>query len=189
MGGFTFGISGHCGRLTSRQIVSMTLLMKAIVYHNYGSPNVLRCEEIEKPVPGDEEVLVKVRAAAANPLDWHLMRGEPFPIRIMGGLRRPKDARPGVDVAGQVAAVGAKVTQFKAGDEVFGSCHGAFAEYACTPESGLVMKPTNLTFEQAASAPVAAFTALQGLRDRGRLQVKSPRLSDISKKDMLEEKW
>jgi NADPH:quinone reductase-like Zn-dependent oxidoreductase len=148
----------------------MTLLMKAIVYHNYGSPNVLRCEEIEKPVPGDEEVLVKVRAAAANPLDWHLMRGEPFPIRIMGGLRRPKDARPGVDVAGQVAAVGAKVTQFKAGDEVFGSCHGAFAEYACTPESGLVMKPTNLTFEQAASAPVAAFTALQGLRDRGRLQ-------------------
>ena len=144
--------------------------MKAIVYHNYGSPAVLRCEEIEKPAAGDEEVLVKVRAAAANPLDWHLMRGEPFPIRIMGGLSKPKDARLGVDVAGQVAAVGAKVTQFKPGDEVFGSCNGSFAEYACTLEKGLVMKPTNVTFEQAASAPVAAFTALQGLRDKGRLQ-------------------
>jgi NADPH:quinone reductase-like Zn-dependent oxidoreductase len=145
--------------------------MKAITYHSYGAPDVLRCEEIEKPATGDDEVLINVRAASANPLDWHLMRGEPFPVRIMGGgLRRPKDARLGVDVAGQVAAVGAKVAQFKPGDEVFGSCHGAFAEYACTSEKGLVMKPTNVSFEQAASAPVAAFTALQGLRDKGRLQ-------------------
>ena len=93
----------------------MTLLMKAITYHSYGPPDVLRCEEIEKPATGDDEVLINVRAASANPLDWHLMRGEPFPVRIMGGLRKPKDARLGVDVAGQVAAVGVKVAQFKPG--------------------------------------------------------------------------
>ncbi len=141
--------------------------MKAVVYRNYGSPDVLKCEEIEKPVPGDNEVLIRVRAASVNPLDWHLMRGTPYPLRIMAGLRKPKSARLGVDVAGQVEEVGGNVTEFRAGDEVFGSCHGAFAEYVCTRESALAMKPANMTFEQAASAPVAGFTALQALRDKG----------------------
>lgn len=144
--------------------------MKAIVYHNYGSPDVLKCEEIEKPTPGDDEVLIRVRAASVNPLDWHFMRGTPYFVRIPAGLRKPKVTRLGVDVAGQVEAVGRNVTQFKPGDEVFGSCRGAFAEYACTSESALVMKPDNVTFEQAASVPVAAYTALQGLRDKGQIQ-------------------
>jgi NADPH:quinone reductase-like Zn-dependent oxidoreductase len=144
--------------------------MKAIVYSNYGSPDVLKCEEIEKPTAGDNEVLIKVRAASVNPFDWHFMRGTPYFIHIMAGLRKPKITRLGVDVAGQVEAVGRKVTQFKPGDAVFGACRGAFAEYACSPESALVMKPDNVTFEQAASVPVAAFTALQGLRDKGHLQ-------------------
>ena len=144
--------------------------MKAVVYYNYGSPDVLKCEEIEKPTAGDNEVLIKVRAASVNPYDWHFMRGTPYIVRIMAGLRKPKDKRLGVDVAGQVEAVGRNVTQFKPGDEVFGACRGAFAEYACTSESALVMKPDNVTFEQAASVPIAAFTALQGLRDKGHLQ-------------------
>jgi NADPH:quinone reductase-like Zn-dependent oxidoreductase len=144
--------------------------MKAIVYHNYGSADVLKCEETEKPTPGDNEVLIRVRAASANPLDWHLMRGSPYLLRLGFGLRRPKLTRLGVDVAGQVEAVGSKVTQFKPGDEVFGSCRGAFAEYCCAAESALVAKPANVTFEQAAAIPVAAFTALQGLRDKGRIQ-------------------
>jgi NADPH:quinone reductase-like Zn-dependent oxidoreductase len=144
--------------------------MKAVVYYNYGSPDVLKCEEVEKPTAGDNEVLIKVRAASVNPLDWHFMRGTPYIVRIQAGLRKPKVTRLGVDVAGQVEAVGRNVTQFKPGDEVFGACRGAFAEYACTSESALVMKPYNVTFEQAASAPVAAFTALQGLRDKGQIQ-------------------
>ncbi len=144
--------------------------MKAIVYSNYGSPDVLKCEGIEKPTAGDDEVLIKVRAASVNPVDWHFMRGTPYFVRILAGLRKPKITRLGVDVAGQVEAVGRNVTQFKPGDEVFGSCRGAFAEYACTSESALVTKPNNVTFEQAASVPVAAFTALQGLRDKGQIQ-------------------
>ena len=144
--------------------------MKAIVYYNYGSPDVLKCEEIEKPTAGDNEVLIRVRAASVNPFDWHFMRGTPYMVRIQAGLRKPKDKRLGVDVAGQVEAVGRNVTQFRPGDEVFGACRGAFAEYACASESALVMKPDNVTFEQAASAPVAAFTALQGLRDKGQIQ-------------------
>ena len=152
------------------QIIPLKETMKAIVYHNYGSPDVLKCEEIEKPTPGDDEVLIKVRAASVNPLDWHFMRGTPYIVRIMTGLRKPKDKRLGVDVAGQVEAVGRNVTQFKPGDQVFGSCRGAFAEYACTSESALVIKPDNVTFEQAASVPVAAYTALQGLRDKGQIQ-------------------
>jgi NADPH:quinone reductase-like Zn-dependent oxidoreductase len=144
--------------------------MKAIVYHRYGSPDVLKCEEIEKPTPADDEVLIRVRAASVNPLDSHLMKGRPYVGRILFGLRKPKITRPGRDVAGQVEAVGRNVTQFKPGDEVFGSCRGAFAEYACTSESALVKKPDNVTFEQAASAPVAAITALQGLRDKGQIQ-------------------
>ncbi|MGB9071799.1 MAG: NAD(P)-dependent alcohol dehydrogenase [Terriglobales bacterium] len=144
--------------------------MKAIVYRRYGSPDVLRCEEIDKPIAGDDEVLIKVRAASVNPLDSHLMRGGPYVVRILLGLLNSKIKRPGVDVAGQVEAVGKNVTQFKPGDEVFGSCRGAFAEYACTPPSKLVIKPGNVTFEQAAAAPVAAYTALQGLRDKGKIQ-------------------
>jgi NADPH:quinone reductase-like Zn-dependent oxidoreductase len=131
--------------------------------------------DIEKPVPKNNEVLIKVRAASVNPLDWHTMRGSPYLARMMGGLREPKDARLGVDVAGQVEAVGSNVTHFKPCDDVFGLCKGAFAEYACTSESALAMsalaiKPASVTFEQAASLPVAAFAALQGLRDKGQLQ-------------------
>src|SRR5438552_12024589 len=137
--------------------------MKAIVYHSYGPPDVLKCEKIEKPTAGDNEVLIKVRAAAVNPLDL-LFRGTSYMVRIMTGLRKPKETRIGHDVAGQVEAVGRNVTQFKPGDAVFGTCKGAFAEYACAPESALVVKPDNVTFEQVASVPIAALTALQGLR-------------------------
>ncbi len=144
--------------------------MKAIVYHNYGSPDVLRCEEVERPNPGDSEVLIRVRAASLNPLDWHFMRGMPYPLRMMTGLRRPKDPRLGVDVAGQVEAVGRNVTQFKPGDEVFGSCRGAIAEYTCASEAALVRKPDNVTFDEAAAVAVAAITALQALRDKGQIQ-------------------
>lgn len=144
--------------------------MKAIVYHDYGSPDVLKCEEIEKPTAGDDEVLVKVRAASANPYDWHFMRGTPYFLRLMAGLRKPKFTRLGVDAAGEVEAIGRNVTEFKPGDEVFGACRGAFAEYACASQSRLAMKPNNVTFEQAASVPIAAISALQGLRDKGHLQ-------------------
>jgi len=149
--------------------------MKAIVYQNFGSPDILRFEEIDKPTPADNEVLIKVRAASVNPLDWKLMKGGPFILRLLLGLGKSKIKRPGVDVAGQVEAVGRNVTQFKPGDEVFGTCRGAFAEYATSQlvpgmKSVLVRKPANVTFDQAASAPVAALTALQGLRDKGRIR-------------------
>jgi NADPH:quinone reductase-like Zn-dependent oxidoreductase len=145
--------------------------MKAIVYSNYGSPEVLRCEELEKPTAGDNEVLIKVRAASLNALDWRLMRGKPVFARLMmGGLSKPKITRPGVDLAGQVEAVGRNVTQFNPGDEVFGVCQGAFAEYVCAIEDKLALKPANISFEDAAAIPVAAITALQGLRDKGRIQ-------------------
>ena len=143
--------------------------MKAIVYSNYGSPDVLKCEEIEKPVPADNEVLIRVRAASLNPVDGHLMRG-PLPLRLMTGLGKPRSGRLGVDVAGQVEAVGRNVTQFKPGNEVFGACRAALAEFACAPASRLAMKPNKVTFEQAASVPVAGLTALQGLRDKGKIQ-------------------
>jgi len=145
--------------------------MKAIVYYKYGSPDVLKCEEIEKPTAGDDEVLIRVRAASLNALDWRLMRGKPLFARlVIGGLRKPKITRPGRDVAGQVEAVGRNVTQFKPGDEVFGVCRGAFAEYVCAIEDKLAPKPANISFEDAAAVPVAALTALQGLRDKGRIQ-------------------
>jgi len=144
--------------------------MKAIVYHKYGSPDVLELKDIEKPAVNHDDVLVRVRTASVNPLDWHFMRGMPRIVRIMTGLLKPKNTRPGVDVAGVVEAVGSNVTQFHAGDEVFGSCKGAFAEYVCTSEGALVLKPANLTFEQAAAVPVATFTSLQGLRDKGQIR-------------------
>src|SRR3984893_11071431 len=142
--------------------------MKAIVYHDYGSPDVLRYEEIEAPVATNDDVLIKVWAASVNPYDWHFMRGTPYGVRIVAGLRKPKVTRLGADVAGEVKAVGRNVMQFKPGDPVVGTCKGAFAEYACAHESALVMKPDNVTFEQAACVPIAAFTALQGLRDNGK---------------------
>jgi len=144
--------------------------MKAIVYHEYGPPDVLKCEEVEKPVPKDNEVLIKVRAASVNPLDWRVMKGEPKVVRIAAKLLGLKTGRPGVDVAGEVEAVGRKVTQFKPGDRVFGGGRGAFAEYATSTEKNIVMKPESVTFEQAASVYVAGLTALQGLRDKGRIQ-------------------
>jgi NADPH:quinone reductase-like Zn-dependent oxidoreductase len=143
--------------------------MKAITCYRYGSPDVLNYEEIEKPVPAHDEVLVKVCAASVNPVDYHSMTGLPYLIRPMTGLRSPKHAGVGRDLAGRVEEVGKKVTGFKPGDEVFGTCQGAFAEYACPSESALVMKPDNVTFEQAASAPVAGSTALQSLR-KGKVQ-------------------
>ncbi len=144
--------------------------MKAIVYDTYGPPEVLRCEEIATPAPNDDQVLIKVRAASVNPVDWHFMRGAPFALRVMAGWNKPKVTRLGTDVAGEVEAVGRKVAGFTPGDAVFGSCRGAFAEYVCTAESAVARKPAAVTFEQAAATPVAAFTVLQGLRDRGRLQ-------------------
>jgi NADPH:quinone reductase-like Zn-dependent oxidoreductase len=144
--------------------------MKAAVYISYGSPDVVQITDVEKLVPKDNEVLIKVRAASLNPLDWHFVRGTPYFVRMAAGLRKPKITRLGVDVAGRVEAVGGKVTQFKPGDEVFGSCRGAFAEYACTLESALALKPENVTHEQAAAVSVAARTALQGLRDKGHIQ-------------------
>jgi NADPH:quinone reductase-like Zn-dependent oxidoreductase len=144
--------------------------MKAAVYTRYGPPEVVQITDVEKPIPKDSEVLIKVRAASLNPLDWHFMRGTPYAVRIIAGMRKPKLPGLGVDVAGQVEALGTKVSQFKLGDEVFGSCKGAFAEYVCASESELVMKPANVTFEQTASVPVAAYTALQGLRDKGHIQ-------------------
>jgi NADPH:quinone reductase-like Zn-dependent oxidoreductase len=149
--------------------------MKAIVYEGFGSPDILRCQEIEKPVPGDDEVLIRVRAASVNPLDWKIMKGGSFLFRLLLGRGKPTMKRPGVDVAGEVEAVGRNVQQFRPGDPVFGTCTGAFAEYA-TAQVGrgrrraLAIKPEGVTFEQAASAPVAALTALQGLRDKARIR-------------------
>jgi NADPH:quinone reductase-like Zn-dependent oxidoreductase len=145
--------------------------MRAIEYTEYGPPEVLRFTEVAKPVPRDDEVLVRIRAASLNALDWRLMRGKPVPVRLMiGGLRKPTLTRPGADVAGEVEAVGRSVTRFKPGDEVFGACRGAFAEYVCADEDKLALKPANKSFEEAAAVPVAAITALQGLRDKGRIQ-------------------
>jgi NADPH:quinone reductase-like Zn-dependent oxidoreductase len=142
--------------------------MKAIVYSNRGSPDNLKLEEIERPTPGDDEVLIKVRAASVNPLDSGSSR-HPFLRRILFAMSKSRVNRPGRDVSGQVEAVGSNVTQFKPGDAVFGLCGGAFAEHACASASALVMKPDNASFEQAASVPLAGLTALQGLR-KGKIQ-------------------
>jgi NADPH:quinone reductase-like Zn-dependent oxidoreductase len=148
--------------------------MKAIICTKYGSPDVLKFEEVQKPVPGDDEVLIKIHAAAANAGDWHLMRADPFMIRLMFGLQKPKHEILGTDVAGCVEAIGKNVTQFQPGDEIFGnmssSGFGAFAEYVCAPENSIALKPSNITFEDAAAVPSAAGTALQALRDKGQIQ-------------------
>lgn len=146
-------------------------LMKAAVYRRYGPPDiVVRIEDVEKPAPKDDEVLIRVHAASVNPYDWHFMRGTPYFLRMMTGVRRPKFTGIGVDAAGEVEAVGKNVAQFKPGDKVFGACRGAFAEYTCASQARLVPKPDNVTFEQAASVPIAAISALQGLRDKGHVQ-------------------
>jgi len=143
--------------------------MKAAIYTSYRGPDVVRITDVEKPVPKNDEVLIKVRAASVNPLDSGLAR-HPFLRRILSAMSKSKINRPGRDVAGQVEAVGSNVTQFKPGDAVFGLCGGAFAEYANASQSALVLKPDNTSFEQAAAVPLAGITALQGLRDKGKIQ-------------------
>lgn len=144
--------------------------MKAIVRHEYGPPEVVRLEDVEVPAPGDGEVLIRVFAASLNPLDWHFMRGSPPIVRAFSGLRRPIVAALGADVAGRVEAVGRGVTRLKPGDDVYGAGRGTLAEYACLPESKLAPKPARLSFGQAAAVPVAGCTALQALREKGRLR-------------------
>jgi NADPH:quinone reductase-like Zn-dependent oxidoreductase len=144
--------------------------MKAIVFQTYGSPDVLELQEIDTPVPEVDQVLVRVRAASVNPLDWHHMRGEPFAMRATEGLTRPKDTGLGADLAGVVEVAGANVTHVQPGDEVFGMGIKTCAEFVCVRGEGVVPKPANLTFEQAGAVGVAALTALQGLRDKGQIQ-------------------
>jgi NADPH:quinone reductase-like Zn-dependent oxidoreductase len=150
--------------------------MKAIVCSKYGSPDVLQLQEVAKPAPQDDEVLIRIHAASVNARDWRYMRAKPFFIRLMpGGFLQPKNKILGADVAGRVEAVGRNVRQFKPGDEVFGylpsaNGRGTFAEYVCATENAITLKPANLTFEQAAAVPLAAMTALQGLRDNGNIQ-------------------
>src|SRR5437588_4858794 len=146
-------------------------LMKGIVHRCYGSPDLLRDEDIPKPTPADNEVLVKVHAASVNPLDWHHMEGTPYLVRMDAGFGKPENPRLGVDFAGTVEAVGKSVKRFKPGDEVFGGRSGAFAEYVTVREERAVaLKPSNVTFEQAASVPIAGVTALQALRDKGHVK-------------------
>jgi len=145
--------------------------MKAIIQDTYGSPDVLQLKDIDRPEVGDGDVLVRVHAAGVDAGVWHSMAGLPYLMRIIGfGLRGPKARVRGTDVAGRVEAIGGNVTQFRPGDEVFGTCDGSFAEYACAREDKLAPKPANVTFEQAAVVPVSACTALQGLRDKGHVQ-------------------
>jgi len=159
--------TNDCDRLTATQGNTM----KAIVYCDYGIAN-LKLVDVEKPTPTDDQVLVKVRAASVNPYDWHFIEGTPKIMRMMGvGLRKPKDTRLGVDFAGTIESVGKNVTQFKPGDDVFGGRGGAFAEFVCRRAEGAVaLKPASITFEQAASVNIAGITALQALRDKGKVQ-------------------
>ena len=145
--------------------------MKAMIYTEYGPPEVLRLQEVEKPVPKENEVLIRVHAASVNAGDWHLLRADPFFIRLMSGLLKPKNQILGWDISGRVEAVGAKVTQFKPGDEVFGCCSaGGFAEFASVSQETIALKPAKMSFEETAAVPVAALTALQGLRKGGGIQ-------------------
>ena len=158
-----------CG--AASPLAANTPSMKAIVYRCYGSPEVLKLEEIAKPIPADDRVLVKVHAASVNPLDWHYMRGKPYLMRPTAGLGKPDSILMGADFAGTVESVGKNVTQYKPGDEVFGDRDGAFGEYVSVREKGaMALKPTNMSMEQAAAVPIAGLTALQALRDKGKLQ-------------------
>jgi NADPH:quinone reductase-like Zn-dependent oxidoreductase len=157
--------------LAQTSIPPVASQMKAYVYRDFGSPDVLRLEKVDKPVPNDNQLLIRVRGVSVNPLDWHYMEGTPYLGRLFEfGILKPANTRLGVDYSGTVEAVGKDITQFKPGDEVYGNRFGAFAEYICATDKALALKPANLTFEQAASIPVAAVTALQGLRDKGKLQ-------------------
>lgn len=149
--------------------------MKAILHTKYGPPDVLKLSEVEKPVPGYDEVLIKVHAASVNTADCYILKGEPFLVRIIdGGILKPKYKIPGSDIAGQVDAIGRNVKQFQLGDEVFGNLssygRGGFAEYVCAPENALALKPDNISFDEAATVPLAAVTALQGIRDIGKIR-------------------
>ena len=145
--------------------------MKAVLYEKYGSPDVLQLKDIEKPIPTDDEVLIKIHAASVNAYDWHFLTADIFLIRFMGGgLFKPKDTRLGADIAGRIETVGRNVKQFEPGDEVFGMVRGGFAEYACAPERALCLKPANASFDEAAAIPMAAITALQGLRNEGQIK-------------------
>jgi NADPH:quinone reductase-like Zn-dependent oxidoreductase len=144
--------------------------MKAIVQTRYGSPDVLQLKDVDEPAVGDDQVLIRVQAAAVNIGDWHLLRGVPYVIRLVAGLRRPRREIPGLDIAGQVESVGQNVRQFRPGDEVFGWCKGAFAECACAAENDLLTKPANLTPEESAAVGDSAFTALAAVRDQGKVQ-------------------
>jgi NADPH:quinone reductase-like Zn-dependent oxidoreductase len=149
--------------------------VKAVVFTKYGSPEILRLEDVERPIPKDDEVLIRIHAASLNAYDWHMLRADPFLVRLMGGgLLRPQKTRLGADMAGRVEAVGKSITQFRAGDEVFGdigpSQSGSFGEYAVATERLIALKPANLSFEEAAAVPMAGITALQGLRDSGQIQ-------------------
>src|SRR5438874_13665357 len=154
----------------TRCAATQATTMMAIVQDAYGSPHVLRLREIDKPQPLDGEVLVRVHAAAVNTADWIALTGRPYAARLAFGFLRPKRRIPGIAMAGRVAGVGRNVIQFKPGDDVFGEVHSAYAEYVCVAADRIGSKPTNLTFEQAAVVPLAGITALQGLRDKGRVQ-------------------
>jgi len=145
-------------------------ILKAILYYNYGSPDVLQLEDVEKPTPNDDQVLIKVHAASINSADHRSVRAMPFLVRMSNGLLKPKNPKLGADVAGTVEAIGSNVTQFKVGDEVFGEIgYGSYAEYVCAPEKNLAHKPASVSFEDAAASPMAGLTALQGLR-HGKIQ-------------------
>jgi NADPH:quinone reductase-like Zn-dependent oxidoreductase len=144
--------------------------MKAIVQDQYGSPDVLQLKDIDKPIVEDDEVLVRVHAAGVNIADWHFLTGTPYVLRMVAGLFKPKQEVPGLDVSGEVEAVGRDVKQFRSGDEVFGWCKGAFAEHACARESNFLLKPAGLTFEQSAAVGDSAFTALIAVRDQGKVR-------------------
>jgi len=171
VGAFMLYLSHDSACHPAPPLSATALRMQAIVYHCYGAPTVLKLEEVAKPVPADDRVLVKVHAASLNPLDWHYMRGAPYIVRMEAGVGAPQDMRTGVDFAGTVEAVGKNVKLFKAGDEVFGGADGAFAKYVTVGEhKAVALKPANISFEQAAAVPIAAITALQALRDTGALK-------------------
>lgn len=167
-GGYLLSHDSPCG--PAPQLSDKPGAMSAIALRCYGPPDVLRIERLDKPVPGDDQVLVRVHAAAVNPLDWHIMRGTPYLVRLQAGLGKPKDPGLGVDYAGTIEAVGRNVRRFKPGDEVFGGRDGAFAQYVTVhADHAIALKPARMTFEQAAAVPVAGVTALQALRDKGLL--------------------
>jgi NADPH:quinone reductase-like Zn-dependent oxidoreductase len=169
--GLTMSYTTSCGAGAPPPLAPGAIPMKGIVHHCYGSPDVVSYEDVPKPTPADDEVLVHVRAASVNPLDWHYLEGTPYLVRIDAGYGKPKDPSLGVDFAGTVEAVGKSVKRFKPGDEVFGGKFGAFADYVTVHEDhAIALKPANVSFEQAAAVPIAALTALQALRDKGHIK-------------------